>query len=99
MSAEKFLQWSYFWRNRRISFRRPVSKIDEKIINYLTENPDSEIQILTNLFQILSYKLTEYVKPRIMINSELHNHFPPINATALLSFLKKAVQVLLPLSE
>ena len=57
----------------------------KKLVNHLTEKAD---------------KLTEYVKTRIiiMIHSELHDHFSPINATALLSFLKVAVQVLLSLS-
>ena len=72
----------------------------KKLINRLTEKPDAEIQILTNLFKILIYKLTEHVQPRIviMIRSELLDHLSPINATVLLTFLKAAVQVLLSLS-
>ena len=60
----------------------------KKLINHLTEKPDPEIQILR-------YKMTEYVRSRIiiMIHSGLHDHFSSINAAALLSFLKAAVQV------
>ena len=41
-----------------MSFRK-TSKIYEKI-SHLTEKPDPEIKIPTDLFQILSYKLTEF---------------------------------------
>ena len=71
-----------------------------KLINRLTEKADPDTQILADRFQILSYELTEHVKSRtiIMIHRELHDHFSPINTSALLSFLKAAVQVLLSMS-
>ena len=34
----------------------------KELINCCTKKPDPEIRILTDLFQILSYNLTEYVK-------------------------------------
>ena len=70
----------------------------KKLINRLTEKPDPDIQVLTDLFTIFRLLPNRYVKFGIIIriHSKLFGYFSQFNASALLSFLKAAVQVLLP---
>ena len=70
----------------------------KKLINHLTEKPDPDIQVLTDLFTNFRLRPNRYVKPWIIIriHSELFGYFSRFNASALLSFLKATVQVLLP---
>ena len=92
MSGKKIRKTNFLNEHKDKFQKRPVKSL-KKLINHLTEKSDSEIQILTDLFQILSYNLNEYVKPGIiiMIHSALHDLLSPINATDLVSLLKAAV--------
>ena len=65
----------------------------KKLINHLTEKPDPEIQVLTDLFTDSRLPPNKYVKPGIIIriNSELLGDFSRFNTSALLSFLKAVV--------
>ena len=69
----------------------------KKLINRLTEKPDPDMQALTDLFNNFRLRPNRYVKPGIIvrIQGELFGYFSRFNASALLSFLKAAVQVLL----
>ena len=68
------------------------------LINHLTEKPDPDIHLLTDLFTDFRLRPNRYVKRGIIIriHIKLFGYFSRFSASALLSFLKPAVQVLLP---
>ena len=70
----------------------------KELINRLTEKHYPDIQILTDFFTNFRLPPNRYVKPEniIRIHSKLFGYFSRFNFSALLSFLKAAVQVLLP---
>ena len=70
----------------------------KKLISRFTEKPDPDIQVLTDLFTNFRLLPDRYVEPGIVIkiHSEMFSYFSRFSAPALLSFLKAAVQVLLP---
>ena len=70
----------------------------KKLINRLTEKLDPDIQVLTDLLTNFRLRPNRYVKPGLIIriHSEQFGYFSRFNASALPSFLKVAVQVLLP---
>ena len=67
----------------------------KKLINRLTQKPDPDIQVLTDLFTDFRLRPNRYVKRGIIIriHSELFGYFSQFSASTLLSFLKAAVQV------
>ena len=75
-----------------------TSKILKNWSAFLLKKPDPDIQVLTDFFTDFRLRPNRYVKPWIIIriHSELFGYFSLFNASALLSFLKTAVQALLP---